>query len=267
MSARLSSVLGLALLAALAAGCDDDEVLNPVPPAASPSDAGPDAPPPPPPDAGPWKRAILLRNPIGGPSGNLLVDGDAEHSTQYSPGAQVGWRAFSSDGTGELELENETGGLCRSGLRCAIFEPKTLHLIRGTAARATGNVASIWAKMPPGSTTCKAVQPILILIDTSTAIAPLTGDKTPDADGQCHYTLRVGQRSDALGIYLQNSLKPGTTALLDSAFLGPDDGTIQPYAAEFWAPPPEIAARVQAVVEAARRSSAPPRRLPIQASP
>lgn len=252
------------LLAALPlSGCSVDETLNPVPTAAPVVDAGVDAPepPPPPPDAGPWKRSIITRSPFGGPSGNLLADGDYEFSTAGGPGAQLGWRGFSSNGSGLADVKTETGGLCRSGLRCAVFEPKTLHFLLGTAAAGTGNVASVWAKLPAGSP-CKAVVAALVRNDDFVVLTKLGSDKEPDAEGYCHYTVRIAEKSEAIGIYLENSLKTGTHALVDNAVIAPDDGTIHPKSAEHWAPPAELVERLAAIRETIRRSTPPPRRAP-----
>jgi hypothetical protein len=258
LPALVALVALVALPGALLLGCGVDERVAPLT-SAPPVDAGSDAPDPLP-EVGPWKRSVLHRNPVGGPSGNLLLDGDFESSTLSYVGAQTAWRVFSGNGSAALEAKTETGGLCRSGLRCAVLAPNTLHLIRGTAARDAGNVASIWAKLPAGSLSCKVVKPILIRIDDFTAHTILSGDKAPDEEGYCQYSTRISEKADALGIYLENTLEPGTVALLDGAFLGADDGTIHPYAAEFWAPPPELAARLEAVRETMKRSALPPRR-------
>jgi hypothetical protein len=269
MSTKALSALLLSLGTLALAGCSVDESLSPVstaPTGTALVDAGPDAPAPLP-EAGPWKRSILTRNPIGGPSGNLLIDGDFEHSTVGQPGPQTGWRAFSADGSALLPVKTETGGLCRTGLRCAVLEPKSLQLLRGTAARDTGVIASIWARLPPGSTSCKAVSPILIRMDDFATFTKLAGDKAPDAAGDCHYGARIPEKTDALGIYIENTLETGTFALLDSAVLAPDDGTVQPKAAEFWPPPPDLAERLLTVREAIARSAPPPRKLPVAATP
>ena len=265
LEALAQRLFPLALLLA-GLGCSYEEKVSPVPLAAT-VDAGPDAPDPGPIDAGPWKRSILTRNPIGGPAGNLLADGDFEHSTVGSPGAQTGWRAFSGDGSALREVKTETGGLCRSGLRCAVVEPKTLQLLRGTAARDTGIVASIWAKLPVGAVNCKAVSVVLIRMDDFAAHTKLTADKVPDEQGNCHYDARISEKTDAVGLYVENTLAEGTFALLDSALIAPDDGTIHPKAAEFWVTPPDVAQRLDAMRETLRRSAPPPRKVPVPLSP
>ncbi|MBW2528823.1 MAG: hypothetical protein JRI23_31900 [Deltaproteobacteria bacterium] len=75
-----------------------------------------------PPDAGARRRTVMTRNPWGGPPGNLVVDGEFELSVTPS-GGQTGWRAFHFSG-GLRELQVETGGVCRGGLRCALLQTR-----------------------------------------------------------------------------------------------------------------------------------------------
>jgi hypothetical protein len=235
-------VTALAIAFALVA-CGDGEKLSPLPvPGMDAGADGGDTPPPPAPDAGTVKRAVLDRNPFGGPSGNLLADGDFELSTVPHAGAQLGIRAYTSDGSGAVDLATETGGLCRSGLRCAVVQPATVLLLRGTAANGKGNVASGWVKVPAGSA-CNVVRPILITCDTF-AVGKLLSAKKPDADGWCHYTATLTEQDQATCVYVDSTLPTGATALLDSFMLGPDDGTVQPLEAEFWVPDAETARRL-----------------------
>lgn len=240
----------IAVLPAVLAACAADEQLAPVGSGAvvdAGSDAAPPPPPPPPPppvDAGVVKRTVMMRNPFGGPAGNHLADGDFEFSTsQYS--GQLGWRAFSSDGSQDVAFATETGGLCRSGLRCAVMGPGMLFLLRGTSAKGDkGNIASGWAKGPDGMG-CGAVRAVLINCDTFTVGKQLVGKKADD--GWCHYTAAIGEQDTATCVYIDSNLKKDTTALVDAFVLGPDDGTVYPEAAEFWAPDAALVARLEAV--------------------
>lgn len=232
----------LLLCAALGACAGDAEKLAPV--GAEPADAGPDAaPPPPPPDAGTLKRAVMTRNPFGGPAGNHLIDGDFELSTAPYAGGQYGWRGFSKDGSQPLDVATETGGLCRSGLRCAVMASKTLHLLRGAAAQGKGNAVSGWARLPAGAP-CGMVRPLLIECDTFTVHKPLVAAKKADESGWCSYATTLAEKGSATCVYIDNTLPAGDTALLDAFVLGPDDGTLQPQAAEFWVPDAETTARL-----------------------
>jgi hypothetical protein len=187
----------------------------------------------------------MVRSPFGGPSGNLLADGDFEFSTVGSAGAQLGWRGYTGDGNQTLVVETETGGLCRSGLRCAIVEPSMLMLLRGASAKSTGNVASGWAKIPYKAS-YGVVRPILISCDTFTVNTVLSAAKyKPDKDGWCHYSNTIPRQDSATCIYVDNTLKEGTWALLDAVVLGPDDGTVHPEDAEFWVPDAATVARLE----------------------
>lgn len=246
---RTIGALALALSTTLAACGSEPEQLSPLTTSAPPIDAGVDAEPPPPPppppmvDGGVVKRTVMTRNPFGASVGNHLVDGDFEMSTTYYQG-QFGWRAFTADGTGEIAMATETGGLCRSGLRCAVLQPKSLMLVRGAAAKGKGNIASAWAKVS-GDVSCSKVRPMLIECDAYQVVKQLSLDGSKD--GWCHYALAVGERQSALCLYVENSLPDGATALLDSFFIGPDDGTAHPLSSEVWAPPAETLTRLQNV--------------------
>jgi len=235
---RAVAITAVTALAALVACAADEERVTQVPPPVVVVDAGADsdAPPAPtvPPLPGRVKRTVMERSPFGGVPGNLLADGDFELSTVQHSGAQLGWRAYTLDGAGELDTHWETGGLCRSGLRCAIFDPGMLMFGRGTAAATKGNVASVWAKMPIDAK-CNAVRPILITCDTF-AVDKLLSSGKKDADGWCHYSAVLPQQDSALCMYIDSTLKAATYALLDAAVIGPDDGTIHPEEAEFWVP-------------------------------
>jgi hypothetical protein len=230
----------LALALGLAACGSLDEKLAPT--ATEIADAGPDAAPPP---ATSVRRTVSTRNPFGGRAGNLLVDGDFELSTVPQAGAQLGWRAFSADGSGTVNLATETGGLCRSGLRCAVLPKGAVVLVQGTSARGKGNVASAWAK-PPADATCSKVRVILVDCESFDVHAQLTSEDK-GADGWCHYGATLAEQQSPTCMYVESSLAKDTTAILDAFFLGPDDGTVQPLAAEHWAPEPELVATLQRI--------------------
>lgn len=229
----------LVALTALAGCRVDAEGLSPAPLPVVSADAGPkaDAAAPPAPVApipGAVKRTVMVRDPFGATPGNLLVDGDFELSTVPHSGSQLGWRAYTADGSRELDTHTETGGLCRSGLRCAILDPGMLMFGRGTSASNRGNVASLWAKLPLDAN-CTAVRPILVTCDTFAVGKVLVGGKR-DPAGWCHYTAALSQQDSATCLYIDSTLAPATYALLDAAVLGPDDGTIHAQEAEFWVP-------------------------------
>lgn len=246
MSGRLVVITMLAGLFGALTGCAADEQLAPLGAGAAdagPADASADAAPlPPPVDAGLVKRTVMMRNPVGGPAGNHLIDGDFEFSTTPY-GGQLGWRGFSGDGSQEIVVATETGGLCRSGLRCAVMKPSMLFLLRGTSAKGKGNVISGWAKPAEGSS-CSVVRPVLIDCDTFVVLKQVPGKKDGD-EGWCHYTSAIGERDTATCLYIDSAVKKDTVALVDAFVLGPDDGTVHPLEAEFWAPEAEMVGRLE----------------------
>jgi hypothetical protein len=213
---------------ASAAGCNDVEVVDPVSTTTTTTttEPGPDAGPGP--TGVPPKRTVLLRNPLGGPPNNLLLDGDFELSIS-SGGGQHAWRAFNSSGTAELPLTAETGGLCRSGLACVRFEKGQILFGRGAGAPdGKGHVMSLHARMPEG-VHCKEVDLVAVDCDSFAVLEIAKYDPEPDA-GWCRHTGTFGPASGAVCFYLANTLDPGQVALLDAAVLGPNDGTV-PYQA------------------------------------
>jgi hypothetical protein len=235
VSRHAVSLAALAALAALTAACTVTEEIPPLPAATAPADAGSDASPPS--TVTPWvKRTVETRNPYGGPAGNLLADGDFEFSTVAQQGAQLGWRGYTADGKGTVNILTETGGLCRSGLRCAVFQPGTLLFLRGTAANGLGNVASLYGKMPAGAT-CDSVTPILVDCDALTIHEELVSTTQPGPDGWCHYVATpLAPDPSALCMYIESTLAGSAYALLDNAEIGPDNGTVYPQSAPFWVP-------------------------------
>ncbi len=256
---RALFALGLAAIGAVAA-CGADEALAPVPSPVPIADAGAPTssvpvPPPPAPPGASVKRTIMTRNPFGSRPDNLLVDGDFELSTTTQPGAQVGWRGFTGDGATAVEVDTETGGLCRSGLRCAVLDANMLYFLRGTsAALGKGNVASVWAK-PPAGGRCSVVRAILVACDTSVTEGLLASSVRPGADGWCQYSATIPAQASSTCLYIEGSLKEGDVALVDAAVLGPDDGTIQPLSAVSWAPEAATLARIENVQAYLRRTT------------
>ena len=221
---RLSLSLTVSL-AALFAGCGVSETVNTVSGTTttteSTSSTTSDTTTP---DNTPPKRTVEVRNPLAGPAGNLLLDGDFELSTSYGPG-QYGWRMFNAAGTGEVRMFLETGGLCRSGLTCAKMHKGELLLGRGTAAaHGKGHVMEMWGKMPEG-VGCAKVSLIVVTCDTFTALKKVSVDKDPEG-GWCHHHGTLPPSNVSLCFYVQNFLGDGDEALLDGAVLAPDDGTV-----------------------------------------
>jgi hypothetical protein len=258
-----TALLSLACAASLLA-CGGGEALAPLAGLDGGLDAGLDSGAPPA-DAGALtvKRTVTQRNPLGGRPGNLLVDGDFEMSTEAQAGSQLGVRAYSSDGSAEVLLTLETGGLCRSGLRCAVLPSATVLFMRGTSPLGKAGVASAWAKLPDGAK-CSQVKPILIDCDTFDVGKQLVAEQAL-TDGWCHYSAALDASDMSTCVYVESSLVKGKTALVDDFVLAPDDGTIVPQQAIFWAPEADLVARLAALRETVRRGTLlarPPRRPP-----
>ena len=254
----VSGAAGALVLAALIVGCGEGDPGGPAPIPADPGpvlpiDAGVDAPPLP--EAGPLKRTITMRNPLGGPADNLVADGDFELST-VSDGRfpQSGWRGFTGGGSAQASVKAETGGLCRTGLRCAVLERDLLLFGRATAApEEKAHVASIWAKVPAGAS-CDVVTVLLVGCDSFASLKKLTADPAPGEDGWCEYGATLPERDSSICFYAEAELSPEQVVLVDSAVMIPESAAASMKSLAIWVPPPEIAARVASVQEQVRKS-------------
>jgi hypothetical protein len=217
MSTRMITIVALVMAAASA--CGDEGPPNPAP-FDDGSGAGDSRTPFEPPTKRERKRTIEMRNPLGGPPGNLLVDGDFEFSIEFEgTGPQSGW--ISTAGY----LRGETGGLCRTGLRCGVLEDGAALFGKGTAANGTGMVAGFWAK-PPSSADCNAIEVSLLNCNFNGSfidVPPL--NDAPGSGGWCEYKTRVAEHDTALCMYVESKVDSGETTLVDSATIVPADGT------------------------------------------
>jgi hypothetical protein len=166
---------------------------------------------------------VETRRPWGGPPGNLLVDGDFEHSLSFEQRTQqTGWLAF--DAAGPVPMRGETGGLCKSGLQCALVPPEQLFVARGVAADGVSMVASLWARPPAGSG-CAAVRAYLVGCTFTGAGSDLLAERAePDESGWCLYRTTVRARSDGACLVVDNTATAGE-ALIDAATVFPTDGS------------------------------------------
>jgi hypothetical protein len=176
-------------------------------------------------DPGPVKRTVETRPTWSGPSDNLLVDGDFELSiTIEGVTGQSGFIGFAQNQ--QAYIRGETGGICRTGLRCGVLEPGVALFGKGVSAAASGMTASVWTKPPAAHADCALVTPFLVSCNTGvlqTDMLPVS--PTPDASGWCEYTGAVAQTNQGVCMYLENTLGPDETALVDAAVLVPDDGS------------------------------------------
>jgi hypothetical protein len=211
----------LALALALS-GCDG-EGINPAPHASASTKET--VTPVPPGTAKPVKRRVDTRNPLGGPPGNLLVDGDFEVSISFEgSGEQLPWLAIAPSG-GQAYLFGETGGLCKSGLRCGLLEPGIWLYGKGAAADGVGMVASVWIKPPPERLCNVATVELIHCAFTGFEKTLVPVAPEPDAEGWCELRTTVSAQSSAVCMLVANDLARGETALIDRAVVLPADGS------------------------------------------
>jgi hypothetical protein len=212
-------LLLLAMLNAL--GCAREERLSPTVIEEIP-DAGVDAPDA---DDGPIVRRVEERNPFGGNPENLLADGDFELSIASNSFGQQGFRALSS-GFSQIVMSGETGGICRSGLRCARLKKGQFLYGQGTAAaNEAPHDARIWFKpvsaleagtMAPYE--CRDLATVQIFqCGTGTVLSTLKADAGPGSDGWCSFHGEPSGSRQALCMIVEMK----EDALVDEATLVP----------------------------------------------
>jgi hypothetical protein len=193
-------------------------------------------------DAGPKSGAVVrtveTRNPFGAAPKNLLADGDFEWSVSGGTGSQFAWLSFAASGAGGVVTKIETGGICRSGIRCAVIDGSTVMLLRGAAApNKQAMVASIAVK-PEKGVACNLITAIALPCDTLKAPqAILTAPAMPDDQGWCVDTVSVAGSDAAVCIYVEAPTLGTRTALVDAAMLLPAEGEESQPAIEFRAGP------------------------------
>lgn len=212
----MSRWIGIMLLLA-ATGCAAEEALDPAP---SPSTGGTAGGPP---DPGPKVREVFVRNPIGSPAQNLLADGDFELSiVPEGSDGQYGWIAFGS-GDGAEPILGETGGICRSGLRCGRVPGGTVLFGRGAAAPdKQAHRASILLKAQepfeptPGGSACDLADVYVLVCDTFDVKEELEPAAAPTEDGWCEYSDAVLGSPLGLCMYVEVG---SVAVLVDNATL------------------------------------------------
>ncbi len=168
---------------------------------------------------GPLLRTVTTRSPWGGPAENLLVDGDFELSIAAERhGDPNAWYAFNIANGTQAYLRGETGGLCRTGLRCAVVGPKTVLFGRGTAPPpGVALTAALWAK-PPAGRGCDVVSAAILDCDQSNLALPMKpAAEGPDETGWCSYAAGLPKVPTKRCLYVESKLATGEVALLDSA--------------------------------------------------
>ncbi len=206
-------------------------------------------------DAGVPRRTVRLVNPLGGPAGNLFVDGDLEFSTlPAGSSGQFGVIGFDTGGAGAKAFAVETGGLCKSGLHCAVMDRKMILFFRGAAASLGQGAIVRLAVKPPADETCNVVTSVLVSCDTQAVVKKLAAPPVRDAAGWCEHAAVVPPRDFGLCLMVKSTLPVDRTALVDAARLVPDDGTVSPETGEIWVPDAETASQLRGLGDHLRRT-------------
>jgi hypothetical protein len=162
-----------------AVACSNDQTVEPPAPALT-TDAGVPAPASP-------TRTVGHRSPFGDAfqADNLMVDGDFELTGRND---QAPWFAF--DDNGQQTLDYETGGHCRSGIRCGTIG-RNEELI-GFFASPAKEEFEIRAYVKPDSGRCADVQ-IFVFEILSNITYGSAGATTiaPEGDGWCLFDGKV----------------------------------------------------------------------------
>jgi len=234
----------LVALALAPTGCGKDEALSAAQspgPDAGAHDAAADAPDPEL-DAGPKIRTVERRNPFGNTAAenNLMVDGDFEWSSGFG---QHGWRAMSQ--SGELGVERETGGLCRSGVTCGVLRPGAALIGMAAAPRDKPMLITLYTKPPTPD--CSLTSIALISCTSAIVFSLATippANPVPAADGWCQHRATAPPLSEQPCLYITGFASGDQRILIDDATIVVAEGTgSSPLAAS--PPSPELWQRVQ----------------------
>jgi hypothetical protein len=203
-------------------GCGDDEtLLRPLDGGTPPAvEAGADAKPPPV-DAGPPVRTVETRNPFGNTAvaKNLMVDGDFELT---SGDGQFGWRAIGS--AGAATLLRETGGLCRSGVTCAILTSDADLLGMAAAPKDQSMDITVWSKPPEadcGLTTVSVISCTTLFVSAVATVPPEKSE--PDATGWCRHHAVAPPMTEGPCLFVESLLADGRI-LVDDVSIVPASG-------------------------------------------
>jgi len=233
----------LAALALAALGCSNEQPsTQPLPPLAT--DAGVPAPVSPP-------RTVGHRNPFGDvlQADNLMADGDFELTGRND---QAPWYTF--DSTGQITLNYDTGGHCRSGIRCAVIA-NGQQLVGYMASPAQSDL-EVRAYAKPDSGRCGDVMIVVIdLANQSTQSVIHAASSSPDDNGWCLFmesATNLAYQQPMLYVELQS--QKTKSMLVDQVSVLPV-GEAPAHKAAVRPPPPpaETLARVAFVTDWIRR--------------
>lgn len=197
-------IVAAATVGSIACGSNSGDPAAPVaPPVAS---VAPEAPPAP---AVVPRRTVEVRNPFGNTAvaKNLMADGDFELTGRYD---QQPWLAFAKDAQSVLNFE--TGGRCRSGVRCLVMAPGDTVIGWLTSPREGKIALSFWAKPEGGA--CKDLQAYILDVN-SNDMTSLPAPAGADESGQCHFEANAPTFVDAQpAVYLEISSSSKVTRVL-----------------------------------------------------
>jgi hypothetical protein len=164
-------------------------------------------------DAGP----VITRNPFGATDvrGNLVADGDFEFTGRQQ---QMPWLSFSS--RSQATLNFETGGRCRSGIRCGAV--KQGESVIGWVASPKDGALDVAIAIKPSSGVCKDVVVRFIDVESDLRNTTIRPPAEPDADGYCSFrgnapALADGNPALFVDVVANRDTKVVNTAILDSA--------------------------------------------------
>lgn len=206
--------LVLLFVLGIAACGKDPEPASIAPPAPTTSiDDGDPVPP------APTGRKVSFRNPFGDMSypDNLMVDGDFELTGRAG---QMPWLAGNNQGARALDYD--TGGVCRSGVRCA-HVPSGTYLVGYMATPPAGKIfARVWAK--PDSGKCSDVKSTIVDGTANAQLATLASQTPgPDDAGWCRYEAVIGAIPFHQPVMVVSA--SGSTATVDDVLALPTAGS------------------------------------------
>jgi hypothetical protein len=132
-------------------------------------------------------RTVEVRSPFGvnDVEQNLFVDGDFEFTGRSQ---QMPWLRFNDNGQGVLNYE--TGGRCRTGIRCA-FLKKGDDVIGWVSSPKTGRLNISFYVLPASGVCNTSVEAYFLDIEDQTGAAAIKGPDAPDATGWCKFEASV----------------------------------------------------------------------------
>ncbi len=209
----------VALLGVFAVGCDNQGVVAQPGGRAAVTPRAADA-------ALAVKRTVEQRSPFGNTSypANLLADGDFEFTGRNE---QMPWVVFGN--AGQQTLNYNTGGLCHSGIRCALIAPgDALVGYVASPKKATMDV-SLWvAPVSDGrgaSLACKFVQVSMTDLSNQGNRTDIHSESEDPIDGWCHFT---GSTPNLAGrapvIYVDFARDAKASARVDDGVVKPGAG-------------------------------------------